>query len=72
VVDGISVVRVIAGDVGNIEDAAESKQLSSLWFHANEEKRFLMGNFFLGDDMVQMPDLKKVLTNQELPEVTAP
>jgi len=63
-------VGFLVDDVRNIEDVAELKPLPLEL--PDNVKRFLVGSFLHGEDIVLVLDLKKVLTEQELSEVTAP
>ena len=63
-------VGFLVDHVRNIEDVAELKPLPLEL--PDNVKRFLVGSFFHGGDIVLVLDLKKVLTEQELSEVTAP
>jgi len=71
VLDSERPVGFLVDDVRNIEDVEE---LKSLPMELPEEvKRFLVGSFLHDDDdIVLVLDLKKVLTNEELSQVTAP
>jgi len=70
VLDSERPVGFLVDDVKNIEDVAELKPLPLEL--PDNVKRFLVGSFFHGEDIVLVLDLKKVLTEQELSEVTAP
>lgn len=70
VLDSERPVGFLVDDVRNIEDVAELKPLPLEL--PDNVKRFLVGSFFHGGDIVLVLDLKKVLTEQELSEVTAP
>ncbi len=70
VLDSERPVGFLVDHVRNIEDVAELKPLPLEL--PDNVKRFLVGSFFHGGDIVLVLDLKKVLTEQELSEVTAP
>jgi len=70
VLDSERPVGFLVDDVRNIEDVAELKPLPLEL--PDNVKRFLVGSFLHGEDIVLVLDLKKVLTEQELSEVTAP
>jgi len=70
VLDSERPVGFLVDDVRNIEDVAELKPLPLEL--PDNVKRFLVGSFFHAGDIVLVLDLKKVLTEQELSEVTAP
>jgi len=70
VLDSERPVGFLVDDVRNIEDVGELKPLPLEL--PDNVKRFLVGSFFHGGDIVLVLDLKKVLTEQELSEVTAP
>jgi len=70
VLDSERPVGFLVDDVRNIEDVAELKPLPLEL--PDNVKRFLVGSFFHGGDIVLVLDLKKVLTHEELSEVTAP
>ena len=70
VLDSERPVGFLVDHVRNIEDVAELKPLPLEL--PDNVKRFLVGSFFHGEDIVLVLDLNKVLTEQELSEVTAP
>jgi len=70
VLDSERPVGFLVDDVRNIEDVAELKPLPLEL--PDNVKRFLVGSFLHGEDIVLVLDLNKVLTEQELSEVTAP
>jgi len=70
VLDSERPVGFLVDDVRNIEDVTELKPLPLEL--PDNVKRFLVGSFFHGGDIVLVLDLKRVLTEQELSEVTAP
>ena len=70
VLDSERPVGFLVDHVRNIEDVAELKPLPLEL--PDNVKRFLVGSFLHGEDIVLVLDLKKVLTEQELSEVTAP
>jgi len=70
VLDSERPVGFLVDNVRNIEDVGELKPLPLEL--PDNVKRFLVGSFFHGGDIVLVLDLKKVLTEQELSEVTAP
>jgi len=70
VLDSERPVGFLVDHVRNIEDVAELKPLPLEL--SDNVKRFLVGSFLHGEDIVLVLDLKKVLTEQELSEVTAP
>jgi len=70
VLDSERPVGFLVDNVRNIEDVAELKPLPMEL--PEEVKRFLVGSFLHNGDIVLVLDLKKVLTEQELSEVTAP
>lgn len=70
VLDSELPVGFLVDDVRNIEDVAELKALPLEL--PDNVKRFLVGSFLHGEDIVLVLDLNKVLTEQELSEVTAP
>jgi len=70
VLDSERPVGFLVDHVRNIEDVAELKPLPLEL--PDNIKRFLVGSFLHGGDIVLVLDLKKVLTEQELSEVTAP
>jgi len=63
-------VGFLVDNVRNIEDVEELKPLPLEL--PEEVKRFLVGSFLHDSDIVLVLDLKKVLTDEELSEVTAP
>ncbi len=63
-------VGFLVDHVRNIEDVAELKPLPLEL--PEEVKRFLVGSFLHSGDIVLVLDLKKVLTEQELTQVTVP
>ena len=70
VLDSERPVGFLVDNVRNIEDVAELKPLPLEL--SDNVKRFLVGSFLHGEDIVLVLDLNKVLTEQELSEVTAP
>ena len=70
VLDSERPVGFLVDHVRNIEDVGELKPLPLEL--PDNVKRFLVGSFFHGGDIVLVLDLNKVLTEQELSEVTAP
>lgn len=70
VLDSERPVGFLVDHVRNIEDVAELKALPLEL--PDNVKRFLVGSFLHGEDIVLVLDLNKVLTEQELSEVTAP
>ena len=70
VLDSERLVGFLVDHVRNIEDVAELKPLPLEL--SDNVKRFLVGSFLHGEDIVLVLDLNKVLTEQELSEVTAP
>jgi len=70
VLDSERPVGFLVDNVRNIEDVAELKALPLEL--PDNVKRFLVGSFLHGGDIVLVLDLNKVLTEQELSEVTAP
>ena len=60
----------LVDNVRNIEDVEELKPLPLEL--PEEVERFLVGSFLHNNDIVLVLDLKKVLTDEELSEVTAP
>jgi len=70
VLDSERPVGFLVDHVRNIEDVAELKPLPLEL--SDNVKRFLVGSFLHGEDIVLVLDLNKVLTEQELSEVTAP
>jgi len=70
VLDSERPVGFLVDHVRNIEDVAELKPLPLEL--PDNVKRFLVGSFLHGEDIVLVLDLNKVLTEQELSEVTAP
>jgi len=70
VLDSERPVGFLVDHVRNIEDVAELKPLPLEL--PDNVKRFLVGSFFHGEDIVLVLDLKEVLTNEELSQVTAP
>ena len=70
VLDSERPVGFLVDDVRNIEDVEELKPLPLEL--PEEVKRFLVGSFLHDSDIVLVLDLKKVLTDEELSEVTAP
>ena len=70
VLDSERPVGFLVDNVRNIEDVAELKPLPMEL--PEEVKRFLVGSFLHNGDIVLVLDLKKVLTHEELSEVTAP
>jgi len=70
VLDSERPVGFLVDHVRNIEDVEELKPLPLEL--PDNVKRFLVGSFFHRGDIVLVLDLKKVLTEQELSEVTAP
>jgi len=63
-------VGFLVDNVRNIEDVAELKPLPMEL--PEEVKRFLVGSFLHNGDIVLVLDLKKVLTDEELTQVTVP
>jgi len=61
---------LLVDNVRNIEDVEELKPLPLEL--PEEVERFLVGSFLHNNDIVLVLDLKKVLTHEELSEVTAP
>jgi len=70
VLDSERPVGFLVDNVRNIEDVEELKPLPLEL--PEEVKRFLVGSFLHDSDIVLVLDLKKVLTDEELSEVTAP
>jgi len=70
VLDSERPVGFLVDNVRNIEDVEELKPLPLEL--PEEVERFLVGSFLHDDDIVLVLDLKKVLTYEELSEVTAP
>jgi len=70
VLDSERPVGFLVDNVRNIEDVEELKPLPLEL--PEEVKRFLVGSFLHDSDIVLVLDLKKVLTHEELSEVTAP
>lgn len=70
VLDSERPVGFLVDHVRNIEDVTELKPLPLEL--PDNVKRCLVGSFLHGEDIVLVLDLKKVLTEQELSEVTAP
>ena len=70
VLDSERPVGFLVDNVRNIEDVEELKPLPLEL--PEEVKRFLVGSFLHDSDIVLVRDLKKVLTDEELSEVTAP
>jgi len=70
VLDSERPVGFLVDNVRNIEDVEELKPLPLKL--PEEVKRFLVGSFLHDSDIVLVLDLKKVLTDEELSEVTAP
>jgi chemotaxis signal transduction protein len=70
VLDSERPVGFLVDNVRNIEDVEELKPLPLEL--PEEVERFLVGSFLHNNDIVLVLDLKKVLTHEELSEVTAP
>ena len=70
VLDSERPVGFLVDNVRNIEDVEELKPLPLEL--PEEVERFLVGSFLHDSDIVLVLDLKKVLTDEELSEVTAP
>ena len=70
VLDSERPVGFLVDNVRNIEDVAELKPLPMEL--PEEVKRFLVGSFLHNGDIVLVLDLKKVLTDEELTQVTVP
>jgi len=70
VLDSERPVGFLVDNVRNIEDVEELKPLPLEL--PEEVKRFLVGSFLHDSDIVLVLDLKKVLTHEELSELTAP
>lgn len=70
VLDSERPVGFLVDNVRNIEDVEELKPLPLEL--PEEVKRFLVGSFLHDNDIVLVLDLKEVLTNEELSQVTAP
>jgi len=70
VLDSERPVGFLVDNVRNIEDVEELKPLPMEL--PEEVKRFLVGSFLHDTDIVLVLDLKEVLTNEELSQVTAP
>lgn len=70
VLDSERPVGFLVDNVRNIEDVEELKPLPLEL--PEEVERFLVGSFLHNNDIVLVLDLKKVLTDEELSEVTAP
>lgn len=70
VLDSERPVGFLVDNVRNIEDVEELKPLPLEL--PEEVERFLVGSFLHDSDIVLVLDLKKVLTHEELSEVTAP
>ncbi|WP_018963872.1 chemotaxis protein CheW [Coprothermobacter platensis] len=70
VMDGERLVGFLVDDVKTIEDVADLKPLPAEL--PENVRRFLTGSFLQNDSIVLVLDLSKVLSEQELSQVTVP